>query len=113
MTRGTEDGSAAEDYNTTGEDYLDSGAAFTADGYGYITKHMFTEDGGMFVSTFAGSNTSYYTDQGSVFTDTNYAFRGGYCNYDLNAGTFCCNLNYAASRARWNIGAAPSCKPLS
>lgn len=113
MTYGADDGSEAEGYNTTAEDYLDSGAAFTADSYGYITKHMFTEDGGMFVSTFAGSNTSYYADQGSVFTGTNYACRGGGCYGGLVAGAFCCFLDGAASAAHWGIGAAPSCKPLS
>ena len=39
MTRGTEDGSVATDYNTTGENYIDSEISFDANVESYITKH--------------------------------------------------------------------------
>lgn len=113
LTRGTEDGSVATDYNTTGADYLDSGVAFTENQFGYISGLTFTEDGAMFMSKFTGSNKTYYADYGGVLNGTNYASRGGNCDYGLSDGAFFCSLDYAASRAGWYVGAAPSCKPLS
>ena len=113
LTRGNVDGSVAVDYNTTGENYLDSGISFAANGGGYITKHAFTEDGAMFMSAFAGSNKTYYADYGYVYNGTTYAFRGGSCFIGAICGAFYVSLTFAASSAGWSIGAAPSCKPLS
>ena len=113
MTRGTEDGSVATDYNTTGENYIDSEISFDANVESYITKHSFAEDGSMFFDTFAGSNKTYYADYGYVYQGTTYAFRGGFCYSDAACGTFYVDLSNAASVAYRNIGAALSCKPLS
>lgn len=112
LTYGTDDGSEAEAYNTTGADYL-SGATFAANGGGYIKKHLFSEDGSMFFDTFAGNDKTYYADYGYIYQGTNYAYRGGACSDGAYCGAFYVVLAYAASHAYWFFGAAPSCKPLS
>lgn len=112
MTYGTDDGSEAEGYNTTAAGYL-AANSFNSNAYGYITKHMFTEDGGMFFAEFNGSSTTYYADYATIFSGTNYAYRGGYCDDGLDAGAFCCGMGLVALDAGWGTGAAPSCKPLS
>lgn len=112
LSYGTEDGSSAESYNTTAEGYLD-GKTFAGNMGGYISKHLFTEDGGMFFSELNGSNATYYSDYGYFYYGTIYACRGGGCIYGLGCGAFCDYLYSSASRAHWEIGAAPSCKPLA
>ena len=113
MTRSTEDGSSATDYNTTGENYIDSEISFAENGGGHITKHSFLEDGGMFFDTLEGSSNDYYADYGYIYQGTTYAYRGGGCGGGAACGAFCVRLIGAASDASWRIGAAPSCKSLS
>ena len=116
MTYGTDDGSEAEGYNTTAAGYL-AANSFDSNVGGYITKYMFTEDGGMFFAEFNGSSITYYTDYGGVSTSpafgTKYACHGGHCANGLGAGAFYCGLGNTALAADWALGAAPSCKPLS
>lgn len=112
LTYGTDDGSVGESYNTTAEGYLDA-TSFDENVYGYITKHLFTENGGMFFAEGGGSTTTHYADYGVLNTGINYAFRGGASILDLRVGAFCAYLSGAASHALWYIGAAPSCKPLA
>lgn len=113
MTRSTEDGSSATDYNTTGENYIDSEISFAANSGGCITKHSFAEDGSMLFDTFAGSNKTYYADYGNVSQGTTYAYRSGACNDGAHCGAFYVGLGIAASLAIWAFGADLSCKPLA
>ena len=113
LTYGTEDGSTATAYNTTGDGYISVGATPGGTNGGYITNMNFSRDG-MLPQTATGSNTTYFCD-GLWFNNgqTDYAYRGGDCNYGWPVGALCCSLDGAPSVAGWSIGAAPSCKPLA
>ena len=113
LTYGTEDGSTATAYNTTGNGYISLGATPGGSNGGYITNMNFSKDG-MLPQTATGSNTTYYCD-GLWFNNgqTDYAFRGGYCSSSWPVGALCCALSDAPSAAGWHLGAAPSCKPLA
>ena len=120
LTAGTEDGSSASDYNTTGEGYIGSG--FGEGGFGgFIDKQAFNSDA-LFMSVpyepeDEGEFTGSYCSSG--FADTgksgvSYAFRGSSVNGDsANCGLFALVLAGGAAYSFWDVGAAPSCKPLS
>lgn len=113
LTPGRQDGSTADDYNTTGNGYLPIGATPGGSSGGYIDKMEFNAKG-MLPKNASGSSSTYYCD-GLWFTNsgTRYALRGGYCSNDLRVGALCCNLNNEPAFAIWYIGAAVSCKPLA
>lgn len=122
MTRSIVDGSEATDYNATGENYIDPGidfgtpSSFPGGQYvgGYVSNCVFTENGGMFVNAFAGSNKTYYADSVHITQDTKYPTHGGFCNTVEGAcGAFSADITVEASYSYWSVGAAPSCKPLS
>ena len=73
----------------------------------------FSKDG-MLPQTATGSNTTYFCD-GLWFNNgqTDYAARGGPCDNSWPVGALCCALDSTPSAAWWNLGAAPSCKPLA
>lgn len=120
MTRGRQDGSAADDYvvSTTGSDYagyLEAGSVPSSSG-AYVGQMQF--DGNQMVPKTAGGTSMdashYYCD--GLWTNngqTDYALRGGDSGGTARVGAFCLGLHDAASLARWYYGAAPSCKPLS
>jgi len=114
MTRTTADGSTANDYSTSDfSGYLTGGTGPDADGY--VTAMEFNEDAN-FAHSVGGDTASastYYCDYWYQNSGTRYAVRGGHCNNGLYCGAWCVNLSRAASYTAWNIGAAPSCKPLS
>lgn len=110
MTRGTQDGSTAEDYNTTANGYLTGATAPQTNNY--ITKMTFNEDQ-FDVSEVGGTAATYYCDYFWQSSGTRYAFRGGNCYGGLNCGAFYVGLDVPQSYAGWAMGAAPSCKPLS
>ena len=118
LTRGTGDGSTAEDYvvSTTLADYdsyLTGGTLPSANGT-YIREMQFEDDGAYTPILANGSATTYYCD--GLWTNNNqvdYACHGGASNYGSRCGAWCLTLDNAASLAYWSIGAAPSCKPLS
>lgn len=117
LTKGRQDGSAADDYiqSTTGTDYNgyitgvnDPGEA------GYVSKMTFDENNFMQSSITGGDSTKFWTDYYYRNTGCRYAYRGGVCNDSAGyVGAFYVYLAYAASNTSWRIGAAPSCKPLS
>lgn len=117
LTKGRQDGSAADDYiqSTTGTDYNgyitgvnDPGEA------GYVSKMTFDENNFMQSSITGGDSTKFWADYYYRNTGCRYAFRGGLCGDGAGAvGAFCVGLHAAASGAGWAVGAAPSCKPLS
>lgn len=110
MTRGTEDGSTATDYNTDGSGYL-TGPSGTQSS-NYITTHEFNAVG-MFAKAVGGTDATYYCDYLWQNSGTRYACRGGSCGDGLYGGAFGVGLHVAPSGAGWSVGAAPSCKPLS
>lgn len=114
ITRGTHDGSSAEDYNTTGEGYISvEGATPSGTSGGYISDRVATKFG-LIPCTASGSSTTNEAD-GLWFNNSqvDYAFCGGHWCDALLAGAFYVILDRAASYAYTASGAALSCKPLA
>lgn len=112
LTYGTEDGSTAAAYNTTGSGYKSSGVTPSGTSGGYISEDKFLADG-MYPSKASGTSSTYDCD-GLWFNNgiTAYAFRGGASNDGARVGALYANLGNTPSVAYWHIGCAPSCKPL-
>ena len=114
MTYGQSDGSTTDGYNETGSGYISIGGA-TPSGTsgGYISKMLIT-DNGLIPTIASGSATTYYCD-GLWFDNSqvDYAFVGGRSNSASLVGALYSSLDSASSYARWNVGAALSCKPLA
>ena len=117
LTRSTLDGTSVSDYviSTTGSDYSGylTGASLPAASGTYITAMTF--DKYAYTPTAAAGNNSaqYYCD--GLWTNNgqvDYAFRGGCSDNGALCGAWSLNLIVAAGFASWNVGAAPSCKPL-
>ena len=116
LTKGMQDGSSALDYNSTGENYIDSGITFSNNQYGVISAHSFFDNGAMlFRKLTMASYRFYYSDVAinydfSAFT---YADRGGDCVSGNSGGAFMIMMSGDATVKNWNTNAAPSCKPLA
>lgn len=117
LTKGRQDGSAADNYiqSGTGTDYNGyiTGVSDAGEN-GYVSKMTFDENNFMQSSVTSGDSTKFWADYYYRNTGCRYAFRGGVCNSSAGVvGAFCVYLYNAASGTAWYIGAAPSCKPLS
>ena len=113
LTHGTQDGSAASDYNLDGTGYITHGANVSSgNNYGYIHGMTITNKG-LTPKTWDGTDSTYYCDMCWVYASAvYYALVGGRWDSAANCGAFCVVLNSAAASARAHIGAALSCKPL-
>lgn len=117
LTRGTQDGSSASDYvvGTTSAEYAGylTGAALPDASGAYISKMAYNRYAYTPIAVSGNSHTYYsdglWTNNGKV----DYAIRGGNSDNGALCGASCLNLSHAAGVATWNIGSAPSCKPLS
>lgn len=107
---GTEDGSTTSSFNSTGLGYVDVGATPSGSSGGYINQMNFITNG-MFSKVSSGLASTYYCD-GQWFDNsaTMYAIRGGASYASALVGAFCVDLYDTASRAWWDLGAAPSYK---
>ncbi|MBQ2635021.1 MAG: hypothetical protein IJF88_10650 [Oscillospiraceae bacterium] len=111
MTRGRQDGSAADDYNITGSGYLSGATAPQSDDY--IKKMQFNGDGFLSKET-GGSSASYWCDTFSQGSGTRYAAHGSAAaSPEGAAGAFALSLFNPPSRSFFNVGAALSCKPMA
>lgn len=107
---GNEDGSSTFDYNLTGNGYVNVGATPSGTSGGYISEMKFTNTG-MYSKVSSGSSSTHYCDgQWINNSQVNYAIRGGKSHNGARVGAFCVALDYAASDAGWDAGAAPSYK---
>lgn len=118
LTRGAADGSLATDYviSTTAADYANYliGTALTAASGNYVKGYWFGEDGAACPKHIGGTEATYFAD--GLWTNNgqvDYACRGGLADAGALCGAWSLALYHAASYSRWNIAAAPSCKPLS
>lgn len=112
LTYGTEDGSTATGYNTSGNGYIAlSGATPSGTNGGYISNAIMNEYG-YFPVTASGSQTTYDCD-GLWFNNSqsNYAFVGGGCNDGFLCGALSVYLLDAAAYSSWDFGSSISCKP--
>lgn len=106
LTRGTQDGSSASDYNLTGSGYISAGSAPTSNGF---IKAMQWGNDCFTVASIDGSSTTYWCNYWQSRGDIRYACRGGYCY--TSSGLFQNVMNALSTDAYWHIGASPSCKP--
>lgn len=113
LTYGTQDGSSATGYNTTGSGYLTSGATPSTNLNGYATQYMYNNTYGMLpYAVSSGSASTCYCDYCYIYDEMScYASRGGYYGDGALCGAFSVGLNYSASVASSLLGAAISCKP--
>lgn len=112
LTKGTEDGSTAEDYNTDGTGYIKIGAVPSKSGY---ISEMYVNQYGLFIKTCgSGSATTYYCDSGYTSTSTSntyFAIFGGRSYSGSYCGCFSGHLDYSVSDSYWSSGAGACCKP--
>ena len=119
MTRGRQDGSTADDYSqsTTATDYDGYLTGATAPSTNDFVKAMEFNANGFMTKTVGGTSVDsahYWCDYFYQNSGLRYAVRGGYCyNAAGNVGAFCVALSAPPDGTSWDIGAAPSCKPLS
>lgn len=113
LTNGTEDGSTATAYNTTGDGYINAGATMSGTSGGYISKMKYLAS--VFIAeVMSGSSSTYYCD-GGWFNNgqTDYALFGGGAAIGVRCGPFAVNLGDAVGTAWGSTGAAVSFKPLA
>ena len=118
MTRGRQDGSSASDYviSTTGSDYNSYlvGPSLPSASGSYIVAETFNTDCMLPTNVTDGDSSHYYCD--ALWTNNgqvNYASRGGASGNGAYVGVSYLTLSGTAGAAYWDVGAAPSCKPLS
>ncbi len=111
MTRGCQDGSEADDYNTTANGYLTGVPGPSLNDY--VTKMQF--DNNCFQAAEVGGDSVHnWCDYWYQSSGTRYAFHGGACRDAAGyVGAFCASLYNNPTSVYWYVGAALSCKPLS
>lgn len=104
-------------YNLTGAGYIDTGISFPKTENGYVSGYAKTTkmaDYGRITTGIGGSASTYLCDYFHQYQKAvTIALCGGACSDGANCGAWYLSLNYAASRAYWNIGAALSCEQPS
>ncbi len=97
-------------YNLTGIDFINTGLTLTGTSPGYIKNSKMTEYGRIPYDA-SGSSTTYQADA-SWFnnTITAVALAGGSCNYGLQSGPWCVNLETLSATGNWYRGASLSCE---
>lgn len=113
LTRGTQDGSTANGYNTDATGYLTGTEDSQASGY---VGKMWFDANCFFPKTVGGSTSTYWSDY--YYQNSNsglrYTCRGGiYTSNRLSVGSFYFCTYYTKDQSNSNIGAAPSAKPLA
>lgn len=105
-THGTEDGSTAIGFNTTGQGYITINEALPSAGGSYIQKMTFGKNK-MSPLTAGGTSSTHYCD--GLWTNNvqvNYALRGGTCADGAPCGVFYVILAYTPAYAWWYSGAS-------
>ena len=109
LTRNTNDGSTAIDYNSDGTGYLTKNQ--TAPATNYIQEMFYTNDGAFYgKSTNATVGNTMYQDYFYAnASGARYLCRGGACsNSAADCGAFYLLVNAAFSAAYWSFGASVS-----
>lgn len=109
MTKTTDDGSTATDYNLNGDGYIS--IEHYGSTSGYISSMTFNQYG-MFPGNWRGSDSTYYCDYiWYVASNVGVALFGGTSGMKSQVGAFMCALYYPASSSDWHYGCGLSCKP--
>ena len=113
LTRGTADGSIATNFNTDGTGYIEhSGSLLGTSGQWQSTQAFDTNL--MIPSGGGASDRTHMCDFYWVNTGaTTYALLGGGSGSGSVCGAFSIDLAADMSYATWNLGCAPSLKPLA
>ena len=113
LTKGTQDGSIATDYNDDGTGYISIGATPTGTSGGYVDK-MQANKNAVVPKSVSGDSTHNYAD-GLWFNNSGdrLARVGGASAVGALVGVSYASLDNAVSAAFWYSGAALSCKPLA
>lgn len=123
MSKGTGDGSTAENYNTTGQGYINTGIKIPsgmsssyivdvqASKYGVTIPKATTKYVGD-ATTVSGSSTTWYCDAAWSAGGLMALFRGGYVSAGAPDGPFAFGVNAAPGYSDWNVGAALSYHPV-
>lgn len=107
LCKGTSDGSTSDNYNNSGNGYIDiddTGQACS----GYISEMKYDERGFRYPIVCSGSETTYFPDYKYTYTNT-LAVVGGDWDSALDSGAFSVTLLSAASRSGSLYGSSPSC----
>ncbi len=109
LTPNTNDGSTAEEYNTTGEGYIDTGITLSGTSGGYISDVELYDNCIFLPKTASGSSSTYIPD-GLWWNSSLIGFArcGGSSTNGLLCGSFTLIVNDAVSRANWHSGASLS-----
>lgn len=117
LTYGQEDGSTSDGYvtSTTATDYAGYITGTTAPNSNNYVKTMEFNEKGVFQNKENQSSSAlYWCDYFYQSSGLRFAFRGGSCYSSAGyVGFMFVHLADSPATANWNLGAAPSCKPLS
>lgn len=117
MCEGTGDGSTTENYNKTGEGYINSNITPSGTSGGFINEMTLIPGGGLLPTTMGGTGSSdntYYCDKTWYNTGiTAFARFGGASSGGSGCGAFYCTLNDAVGPSSWGYGVALSYKKAS
>lgn len=115
LTRGTQDGSTATDYNDDGTNYLSMGSGSTPSGSsGGYCKNSLANANAVVPQGINGNSVSHYCD-GLWFNNSGarLALVGGASTDGARCGVSSATLPGTVSFAYWGVGASLSCKPLA
>lgn len=121
MAKNTGDGSTTENYNTTGEGYINTGMKVPAmsgsyimdvhaSKYGITIPKTITKYVGD-ATTATGTSTTWYCDGGYSAGGLMALIRGGAVDAGAVSGPFAFNVDNAPGYANWGVGAALSYHP--
>ena len=115
MCEGQWDGSTTDDYNTTGNGYIDSGVTLTGTSGSCIKKMKLVPGVGLVPYDISGSNTTYFPDGCwfSLSLNDGFARFGGRSATGLPCGAFSCAVNSVVGNSDWSYGVALSYKSAS
>lgn len=93
-----------ENFNDTGNGYVNHGQGATANLSGYISDIQGGTETGFVVKAGEGSATTHYPDNGSLYASRLPVFSGSWAYAD-SAGAFCLSVNYSGSNGNSIVGA--------
>ena len=118
LTYSMNDGTTVNGYNYDGTGYItipNSTPSGGNNGYGFLSKMLFTEEGLIPVVANGAASTFYTVGFWYNNGQVDYALVGGGSGSGSGVGALYADLSHAASSAKivWSVGASLSCKPLS
>ena len=108
MTKSTQDGSTVDDYNLTGDGYINTGVTAPSASESYITRVNADKYGGL-PTHVGGSSTTYYSDaMWTNLSGTMMPLSGGSVGDGVVGGVFAFSCDRAPSHSVWYFGASLS-----